>query len=103
MLATLLRFELKDDTAARGFDALAEKLIAAVRAVEPETLVYVVHNIEDAPLSRVVYEVYENQEAAKRHQSADYFQAAMGELEQYVVTVRMEVLGPPQGKVAAIA
>ena len=102
VLGTLLRFELKDDTSVRGFDALAEKLIAAVRAIEPETLVYVFHSVEDAPFSRVVYEVYANQDAVERHQSADYFQAAMAELEQYVVTVRMEVLGPPQGKLAAI-
>ncbi|HEU5486190.1 MAG TPA: hypothetical protein VFU98_14870 [Microlunatus sp.] len=61
VLGTLLRFELKDDAAVRGFDALADKLIAAVRAAEPETLVYVFHTVEDAPLSRVVYEVFANQ------------------------------------------
>lgn len=101
MLGTLLRFELKDDAAARGFDALAEKLIAAVRAAEPETLVYVVHTVEDAPLSRVVYEVYANQDAAERHGSTDYFQHAMVELDQYVLSARMEILGAPYGKLLA--
>ena len=91
MLGTLLRFELRDDAAARGFDALAEKVIAAVRAAEPETLVYVVHTVEDAPLSRVVYEVYANQDAAERHGSTDYFQHAMVELDQYVLSARMEI------------
>jgi len=98
VLGTLLRFELKDDAAVRGFDTLAEQLTAAVRAAEPGTLVYVFHTVEDAPLSRVVYEVYANQEAVERHQSADYFQRAMVELDQYVVSARMEVLGAPHGK-----
>ena len=98
----MLRFELKDDAAARGFDGLADRLIAAVRAGEPETLVYVVHRVADAPLSRVVYEVYANQEAVERHQSADYFQRAMVELEQFVVSARVEILGAPHGKVSTI-
>lgn len=98
VLGTLLRFELKDDAAARGFDALAEQLIASVRAAEPETLVYVFHTVEDAPLSRVVYEVYANQDAVGRHQSTDYFQRAMLELDEFVVSARMEVLGAPHGK-----
>ena len=51
----LIRFDLKDEAAARGFDALAEETIAAVQALEPETLIYVVHRVEDAPLSRVFY------------------------------------------------
>jgi len=101
VLGSLLRFELKDDAAARGFDALAEKMIAAVRAAEPDALVYVVHTVEDAPLSRVVYEVYANQDAAERHQSADYFQHAMVELDQYVLSARMEKLGAPHGKLLA--
>jgi quinol monooxygenase YgiN len=86
VLGTLLRFELKDDAAARGFDALAEKMIAAVRAAEPDAL---------------VYEVYANQDAAERHQSADYFQHAMVELDQYVLSARMEKLGAPHGKLLA--
>lgn len=85
----------------RGFDALAKNLVAAVRAAEPETLVYVFHRVEDAPLSRVVYEVYANQEAVAQHQSAEYFQRAMVELDQYVVSARMEVLGAPNGKLLA--
>jgi hypothetical protein len=55
MFAILVRFDLKDEAAARGFDALAEETIAAVQALEPETLIYVVHRVEDAPLSRVFY------------------------------------------------
>ena len=97
----MLRFELKDDAAARGFDALAEKLLAAARDAEPETLVYVFHTVEDAPLSRVVYEVFANQDAAERHGSTHYFQRAMVELDQYVVTARMERLGAPHGKLLA--
>jgi quinol monooxygenase YgiN len=100
MLAILVRFELKDEAAARGFDALAEQIIAAVQASEPDTLIYVVHSVEDSPLSRVFYEVYASQEAHGQHESAEYFKSALVELEQYVESARVEFLGAPSGKLA---
>ena len=36
MFAILIRFDLKDEAAARGFDALAEETIAAVQALDPK-------------------------------------------------------------------
>jgi quinol monooxygenase YgiN len=98
LFAILVRFELKDEAAARGFDALAEKTIAAVQAFEPETLVYVVHGVEDAPLSRVFYELYASKDAHRQHESAEYFKRALVELEPYVESARVEFLGAPSGK-----
>jgi hypothetical protein len=46
MFAILVRFDLKDEAAARGFDAVAEETIAAVQALESETPIYVVHRVE---------------------------------------------------------
>jgi queuine/archaeosine tRNA-ribosyltransferase len=51
MFAILVRFELKDQAAANGFDALVEETVSAIQTSEPETLVYAVHRGEDAPLS----------------------------------------------------
>ncbi|WP_344801124.1 putative quinol monooxygenase [Microlunatus ginsengisoli] len=102
MIGTLLRFELKDDAAVRGFDRLAATMIAAVKAGEPDTLIYVFHTVEGEPLSRVVYEVYTDQQAAERHGSTDYFRRVMVELEQYVASVRVEALGGLRGKVSEI-
>ena len=60
MVAILVRFELKDEAAARGFDALVEETASAIQASEPDTLIYAVHRVADAPavacLLRVVRE-----------------------------------------------
>jgi hypothetical protein len=53
MFAIVVRFDLRDETAARGFDALVEETVAAVQASEPGTFIYAVHRVEGAPLSRV--------------------------------------------------
>jgi quinol monooxygenase YgiN len=94
----LVRFDLKDEAAARGFDALAEETIAAVQALEPATLIYVVHGVEDAPLSRVFYEVYASRDAYGQHESTEHMKHAFAELGQYVESVRMELLDAPSGK-----
>jgi quinol monooxygenase YgiN len=98
VIAVLARFELKDEEAARGFDALARDTVAAVQALEPETLVYAVHKVEDSPLSRVFYEVYASPDAVRHHESTDHMKRAFDELGQYVESAQMESLGEPIGK-----
>ena len=98
MIAVLVRFELKDEEAARGFDALVKDTVAAVQALEPETLVYVVHKVEDSPLSRVFYEVYASPDARRHHESTDHMKRAFDELGQYVESAQVESLGEPVGK-----
>ena len=63
MVAIVVRFELKDEAAARGFDALVEETASAIQASEPDTLIYAVHRVGDAPLSRVFYELYASRDA----------------------------------------
>ena len=77
----------------RGFDALAEKTISAIQEFEPGALIYVVHRVEDAPLSRVFYELYAGPDARVQHELAEYFKRALVELEQYVESVRLEFPG----------
>jgi quinol monooxygenase YgiN len=98
MFGILIRFDLKDEAAARGFDALAEQTIAAVQAMEPETLMYVVHRVEDAPLSRIFYEVYASRDAHAQHELTEHMKHAFAELGQYVESARMEFLDAPSGK-----
>lgn len=99
MLAVLVRFELKDEAAARRFDALAEQIVTAVQEFEPETLIYAVHEVDGAPLSRIFYELYASREAHRQHESAEYFTRAVAELGQYVEDTRVEFLDAPSGKV----
>ena len=77
---------------------MAEETIAAVQALEPETMIYVVHRVEDAPLSRVFCEVYASLDAHSQHESAEHMKHAFADLGQYVESVRMEFLDAPSGK-----
>jgi len=97
MIAVLVRLELKDEKAARGFDALAMETVAAVQASEPETLIYAVHKVEDSPLSRIFYEVYASPDARRQHESTEHMKHAFGQLGQYVVSAQVENLGEPVG------
>ena len=57
-----------------------------------------VHRVEDAPLSRVLYEVYASRDAHAQHESAEHMKHAFAELGRYVESVRMEFLDAPSGK-----
>jgi quinol monooxygenase YgiN len=98
VIAVLVRIELKDEEAARGFDALAKDTVAAVQALEPEALIYVVHKVEDSPLSRVFYEVYASPEARRHHESSEHMKRAFDEVGQYVESAQTDSLGEPLGK-----
>ena len=102
MMVKLIRMELKDEAAARAVDAVAEKNTAAVQELEPGTLMYVMHTVEDAPLSRVVYELFADPDARAQHDSADYLKRALVELEPYVESWRVEYLGVPIGKLPGL-
>ena len=98
VIAVLVLIELKDEEAARGFDALAKDTVAAVQALEPETLIYAVHKVEDSPLSRVFYEVYASPDAQGHHESAVHMKHAFDEVGQYVESAQVRSLGEPVGK-----
>jgi|SRR6478752_7913334 len=98
MFGIVVRFDLRDEAAARGFDALAQKIVAAVEASEPDTLIYAVHGVEGAPLSRLFYELYASRDAHAQHESSDQMKIAFAELGQYVENARVEFLDSPVGK-----
>jgi quinol monooxygenase YgiN len=98
MFALVVRFYLRDEEAAKGFDALAEETVAKIRETEPGTLIYAVHKVKDAPLSRIFYELYENREAFNAHEGQDHAKRFLVEREQYLTGTRVEFLEPPSGK-----
>jgi quinol monooxygenase YgiN len=103
VFAIVVRFDLKDEPAARGFDALVEETVAAVQASEPGTLIYAVHKVEGAPLSRVFYELYASRDAHIEHESSEHMKRAFAELDQYVESARVEVLGHQAEKAPELA
>jgi quinol monooxygenase YgiN len=64
-------FTLLEDRFAE-FDRLAEQLAEEVRIREPDTLVFVIHLVPDAPMQRIFYEIYRDRTAFDRHESQPY-------------------------------
>jgi quinol monooxygenase YgiN len=97
MFALVVRFELADEYAAQGFDALLAEALPYISA-EPGTLLYLAHTVEDAPLSRIFYELYENRDAHVKHESYDHTSRFLAEKDQYLTGFRVEFLDEPTGK-----
>jgi quinol monooxygenase YgiN len=72
MFAIVVRFDLRDETAAAEFDAITRRLVQDVTAKEPGTLLYAAHAVEGEPLARVFYEVYRDREAFEAHNGTDH-------------------------------
>jgi quinol monooxygenase YgiN len=98
MFALVVRFYLRDEEASKGFDSLVEVTAAKIQEAEPDTLVYAVHKVKDAPLSRIFYELYESREAFNVHERQEYTKYFLKEREQYLTGTRVEFLEPPIGK-----
>jgi quinol monooxygenase YgiN len=67
MVVTLLRVDCHDDAAADEFDRLTAKVFQHVTDHESGTLVFASHVVAGRPLTRVFYEIYRDQAAARIH------------------------------------
>ncbi len=72
MIGLVVRFEVRDEDAARLFDELTREAVAAIAEREPGTLVYATHAVRDEPLVRVFYEVYADDDAFAAHERAPH-------------------------------
>jgi quinol monooxygenase YgiN len=93
----VVRFELRDEAAAADFDALVAATVPKVREREPGTLIYAVHRVSDAPLSRVFYELYASQGSFAEHENNDHTKRFLAERDQYLTGLRVEFLATPTG------
>ncbi|MPZ65665.1 MAG: antibiotic biosynthesis monooxygenase [Pseudonocardiaceae bacterium] len=98
MFALVVRFELQDAEAAEAFDRLVAETAPGIREQEPGTLVYAVHAVQDAPLSRVFYELYEDRAAFDAHEAQPQTKRFLADREQYLSGSRVEFLSAPTGK-----
>lgn len=98
MFALVVRFELRDVEAAEAFDRLVAETAPGIREQEPGTLVYAVHAVQDAPLSRVFYELYESRAAFDAHEEQPHTERFLAERDRYLQGSRVEFLGEPTGK-----
>src|SRR5947209_9576645 len=94
-------FTLLDDRAAE-FDRLAEEAAELVSAGEPDTLVYVIHLVPNAPMQRIFYEVYRDRAAFDAHESQPYMQRFVAGRRSLVLATNVIELRLKYAKVAPL-
>ena len=97
----ILIFTLLDDKAA-DFDQLAEQTAEEVRTGEPDTLVYVIHLVPNAPMQRIFYEIYRDRAAFDSHENKSYMQRFVAERRAYVLATNVIELRVKYAKVAPL-
>ena len=97
----ILIFTLLDDRA-DDFDRLAEETAEQVRTGEPDTLVYVIHLVPNAPMQRIFYEIYRDRAAFDSHESQPYMQRFVAERRAFVLATNMIELRLKYAKVAPL-
>jgi quinol monooxygenase YgiN len=97
----ILIFTLLDDRVA-DFDRLAEEAAEYVRTGEPDTLVYVIHLVPNAPLQRIFYEIYRDRAAFDAHESQPYMQRFVAERRTCVLATNVIELRLKYAKVAPL-
>ena len=97
----ILIFTLLDDRVA-DFDRLAEQAAEEVRIGEPDTLVYVIHLVPNAPMQRIFYEIYRDRAAFDSHEAQPYMQRFVAERRSCVLATNVIELRLKYAKVAPL-
>jgi quinol monooxygenase YgiN len=94
-------FTVLDDRVA-DFDRLAEEAAEQVSTGEPDTLVYVIHLVPNAPMQRIFYEIYRDRAAFDSHESQPYMQRFAAERRSLVLATNVIELRLKYAKVAPL-
>ncbi|MGD0242705.1 MAG: antibiotic biosynthesis monooxygenase [Streptosporangiaceae bacterium] len=94
-------FTVLDDRVA-DFDRLAEETAEQVSTGEPDTLVYVIHLVPNAPMQRIFYEIYRDRAAFDSHESQPYMQRFAAERRSLVLATNVIELRLKYAKVAPL-
>jgi quinol monooxygenase YgiN len=97
----ILIFTLLEDRVA-DFDRLAEQTAEEVRTGEPDTLVYVIHLVPNAPMQRIFYEIYRDRAAFDAHESQPYMERFVAERRSCVLATNVIELRLKYAKVAPL-
>ena len=97
----ILIFTLLDDRVA-DFDRLAEQAAEEVRTREPDTLVYVIHVVPNAPMQRIFYEIYRDRAAFDSHENQPYMKRFVADRRACVLATNVIELRLKYAKVAPL-
>jgi quinol monooxygenase YgiN len=90
------------DGQAEEFDRLAQAVVERVKALEPDTLAYIVHGVPSAPLQRILYEVYRDEAAFEEHVQQPYIRDFEEDRKPYVLATNVIELGVRQAKLSPL-
>jgi quinol monooxygenase YgiN len=90
------------DGQAEEFDRLAQAVVERVKALEPDTLAYIVHGVPSAPLQRILYEVYRDEAAFEEHGQQPYIRDFEEDRKPYVLATNVIELGVRQAKLSPL-
>ena len=94
----VVRFELRDEIAAEGFDKLVAETGPEIERLEPDTLAYVVHTVPTEPLVRVFYELYADRAAFDFHEEQAHTKRFLAERQQYLSGLDVTFMQAESGK-----
>jgi quinol monooxygenase YgiN len=97
----ILIFTLLDDRVA-DFDLLADQAAEQVRLREPDTLVYVIHTVPNAPMQRIFYEIYRDRAAFDGHENQPYMRRFVADRRACVLATNVIELRLKYAKVAPL-
>lgn len=100
MYALYVRHQLRPD-AVGDFDRLVEQTVAAIRANEPDTLVYLVGAPEDDLTARVFVEIYRDESAFVRHEAQPHVRHFLAAREPMLAGLHVEFLPRCAGSMPA--
>ena len=92
--ALIVRFDCRDEAAAREFDELTAEVVREITRHEPGTLVYATHTVAQEPLARVFYEVYRDRDAFAAHEAAEHVRRFHARKDPLLTATRVEFLEP---------
>ena len=98
MFGLCVRFTCKDEASAAAYDKLVAATVEAIKANEPETLVYASHLVEGQPLQRIFYELYRDKAAFEAHEAAPHTRRYLDERDQYLARTEVDWLTLQTGK-----
>src|SRR5215472_12492706 len=90
------------DGQAEEFDRLAQAVVEKVKALEPDTLAYIVHGVPSAPMQRILYEVYRDEATFTEHGHQPYIQDFEEERKPCVLATNVIELGVRQAKLSPL-
>jgi len=75
-----------------AFDALVQRTVESIRALEPGTIVYATHAVAGSPRLRVFYELYRDLAAFTAHEQYPHMRVFLADRVAHVESVEVQLL-----------